>query len=219
MRNRSKLILAALTAALALGALVSAATATRLAISNQLFRVTWTGLIFEGGSGSGQVRCPVTMEGTFHSRTIVKNTESLIGFVTSATIREPSCTGGLLTVLQASLPWHIWYDGFSGRLPNIREIHLRMLRAAFKMHSNLNGQECLYTATAASPMKGWINLNTTTGLVESLRPNEEPNAGIPITSGNTGFLQCPTAGFLVGRSDTIGVQGNTATKITVTLVA
>jgi hypothetical protein len=216
MRNRSKLILAALTAALALGALVSAATATRIAVSNQLFRVTWTGLSFNGGSSFGEVRCPVTIEGTFHSRTIVKNTSSLIGFVTSAAVGSP-CTGGTATILQGSLPWHIWYNGFTGRLPDITGIQLRMLSAAFKVKSNLNGQECLYTAEAASPMKGSVNRTTSTGVAESLRPDE--TAGIAITSGATGFAQCPTSGFLRGASNTIGVQGNTATKITVTLVA
>jgi hypothetical protein len=216
MQGRLRLAFLALMATLALGALVETATATRLAASNQLARLTWTGLTFSGGSSFGEGRCPLTLEGTFHSRTIVKNTESLIGFITSATVGSP-CTGGTASILQASLPWHVWYDGFSGTLPRITEIRLRMLGVAFKVHSNLNGQECLYTATAANPFKGSVNRNTSTGVAESIRPNE--NAGIPITSGATGFAQCPTSGFVRGVSNTVGVQGNTATKITVTLVA
>jgi hypothetical protein len=217
MRNRSKLILAALTAALALGALVSAATATRLAVSNQLFRVTWKSLSFNGGSSFGQVLCPVTIEGTFHSRTIVKSVGALIGFVTSATVASSSCTGGSARVLQESLPWHVLYTGFEGTLPKIATLFVSMLGGKFQVHSNLNLQNCLYEATAANPMKGAINRNTSSGAAESLRPNE--NEPIPISSGNTEPFKCPPNGFLEGTSNTMGVQGNTSTKITVTLVA
>jgi hypothetical protein len=219
MRHRSKLMLAALAAALALGAIVTAATATRLAISNQLFRATWTEgvpLVIEGGAGLGTIRCPVTMEGTFHSRTVVKNTAALIGFITSATVFESSCTGGLLNPLQASLPWHVFYDGFSGTLPRITAIDVRVVGAAAIVHNNF-GVSCLFTSTAASPLKASLNRNTTTGVLESLTPNEA--AEIPVTSGNLGFNGCPASVMLRGRSATLGIQRNTATRITVTLVA
>jgi hypothetical protein len=217
MHTRTKLILAALAAAIALGALVAAATATRLAVSNQLVRITWNEtrpLTFEGGASFGAVRCLLTMEGTFHSRTVVKSPEALIGFVTSATIS--TCTGGSARALQATLPWHIFYGSFSGTLPRITEINVILVGTSFTVQSNLNGQECLYGATAGGPMKGAIVRNTTTGAAESLAPNE--NAGFPITSGNTSFANCPTVGFFKGSSATLTVQLST-TKVTVSLVA
>jgi hypothetical protein len=217
MHTRTKLILAALAAAIALGALVAAATATRLAVSNQLVRITWSEarpLVFEGGSSFGAVRCLLTMEGTFHSRTVAKSPEALIGFVTSATIS--TCTGGSARALQASLPWHIFYESFSGTLPRITEINVILVGDAFVVHGNLNGQECLYSATAASPFKGAVVRNTTTGVAENLRPNE--SVGFAITSGNTSFLNCPTVGFFNGASATLTVQLST-TKVTVSLVA
>lgn len=210
MRNRSKLLLAALTAALMLGALLSTASATRIATSNQNFTATWAKLRFIGGL-FGNVECAVTIEGSFHSRTITKMLELLVGYVTRATVAETRCTGGSARALASTLPWHIRYNGFSGTLPNITQIHLRIVGAGFLVQ--VGGVPCLYLSSANSPMRGWVNRSTTTGEATSIRVDE--TAAIPKSSGS-GI--CPGTGRLEGITNSLTLQGNT-TKITVTLVA
>ncbi len=212
MRNRSKLLLAALTAALTLGALISTAGANRLALSNNAFRATWNPMVFGAGTGFGEVRCPVTIEGSFHSRTLSKNPEQLIGYVTSAIVNGARCAGGSARILTESLPWHLEYESFVGRLPRIEAVNLNVVGGKFLVRSNLLNIECLYTSTATEPMKGAVNLNTTTGVAENIRITEEP--GIPKTSGPAG---CPNPGKLGGTTNSLTLQG-TATKITITLV-
>lgn len=211
MRNRTKLVLAALTAALTLGALVGMASANRIAQSSQSFRTTWNSLEFLGFL---TIRCHVTIEGSFHSRTISKVAEALVGYVSRAIVDEGHCTGGSARVLGANLPWHIRYESFTGTLPGITGINLRQVNAAFQVSGTLLGSQvnCLFTSSAASPMRGTVNVGTG-GVAESLTPEEA--APIPKTSG--GEL-CGTSGRLRGTSTSMTVQG-AATKITVTLVA
>jgi hypothetical protein len=215
MRTRSKLALAALTAAAVFGVLVAGASANRIATSNQSFRVTWNSLEFIGFEFVEAIRCPVTIEGSFHSRTISKVLEALVGYITRAIVGTP-CTGGTATALTASLPWHIRYNGFTGTLPEIREIHLRLVNAGFLIQTiePLFGTlvACLYQSTAASPMRGWIGREAA-GQLTNLRVDE--TAGIPLFRQLAGF--CPNPGKLRGTSNTITLLGAT-TRITVTLV-
>src|SRR5262245_54186380 len=114
MRTRSKLLLAGLTATIVLGAAVSTAYAGNLSVSEAGVRIVWTPLSLEA---AGQViACPVTLEGTFHRRSIVKRRGALIGAITRAIVRggraAGECTGGTATALTNRLPWHITYEGF-----------------------------------------------------------------------------------------------------------
>jgi len=127
MRTSVKLILAALVASLLLSTAISTASARSLALTNQNFRETWTS--FDVSTGFN-VRCPVTLEGSFHYRTIVKNPRSLIGLVTRAISNASACIEGRLSVFNGveryngitppnTLPWHVTYEGFTGTLPII----------------------------------------------------------------------------------------------------
>jgi hypothetical protein len=218
MRN-SKLLLTALGAAAVLGALVSAASANRIALSNQTFRATWTWEFVEP-IGFIALRCPVTIEGSFHSRTMSKVLEQLIGYVTQATLAETRCTGGSARILTETLPWHIRYNGFGGTLPAITRINIRIVGLAFLMQLPLpeGMQRCLYKSTAASPFKGVVNRNTTTGEATTLTPE---TARIPLFSEALNEFTTPVCFATIGlRSSTTSftVQ-NSTTKITVTLVA
>jgi hypothetical protein len=209
MLTRSKLLLAALTAALTLGALLSTAYARRITVSNQNFRATWTTLRFLGGV-FGNIECPVTIEGSFHSRTISKVLEALVGYVSRAVVAETRCAGGSARVLAETLPWHIRYNGFSGTLPNITQIHLRIVGAGFLVQ--IGGTRCRYKSTETSPMRGWVNREAG-GIATSIRVDE--TAAIPKSSGS---FVCPGTGRLEGTTNSLTLQGST-TRITVTLVA
>jgi hypothetical protein len=213
MRTRSKLLLGALTAALVLAAAVSTASATRLETSSQGIRAVWTALEFTGFGGAFTVRCPVTLEGTLHSRTISKVSGQLVGFVTRAILTESQCSGGTATILTASLPWHVRYDSFIGALPRITGVRVQLIGAAFRLRVRILGSEvlCLYQSTASGPAFGIFELNGETGRVEGLRADE--SQGIPRFEG---AAACPSRGEFRGRSS-VTVLG-AATAITVRLV-
>src|SRR5215213_6862405 len=80
--------LTALAVTLLLACFVSSASAGRLSTSNQNIRVTWGALSFGGFS---IIRCPITIEGSFHTRSIAKVARSLIGLINAANVRQESC--------------------------------------------------------------------------------------------------------------------------------
>ncbi len=141
MRHTGKLILVALCAAAVLGITVSSASANNLRTNEHGWRVLWSSLEFNLPAFGITVRCPVTLEGSFHEETIRKVLGTLIGYVTTAIVNNAGCIGGRATALTERLPWHITYEGFAGRLPEITEIKLLMVRPAFRIESA--GTSCL----------------------------------------------------------------------------
>jgi len=127
MRTRSKLILAGLGATLLMAFAIGAASARNLSISNQQIRGTFSDLEFR--SPFGRNDCRVTLEGSLHARTIAKSPNALLGYVTRVIAGQ--CTLGT-TVLTETLPWHVRYVGFSGRLPDITLLLIRT-RGAFRV--------------------------------------------------------------------------------------
>jgi len=212
MRNTMKLALASLAAALLLASIVSAASAAHLSSTERTFRAVWTPLTFAESFGFFNVRCNVTMEGSFVERTIAKVVGSVIGDVTSAGVAHP-CTGGegwawngresILGVVQStSLPWHLTYEGFTTTLPNIATIRLLLVRPKFSISTAV----CLSTYQPAN-LNATANRNTTTGTIR-LTPNGESQEQL---SGNCG------AGAFTGESGTATGAGN-ATAISVSLI-
>lgn len=212
-------VLSALLAAVVLAAAVGAASASRLSTSSQSTKIVWSGLTFTGGGQA--ITCPVTLEGTLHESSIAKIRRSLIGFITRARASRP-CTNGTAWVyngsesnevlggtLSNSLPWHITYEGFTGPLPNITEIHLLLIRARFLVRATLLGIPalCNYTTTLEHPAEGWLRFGRG-GVVSSLRPNERVN--IPSETGGV----CPEGAFSVEGTVTNGSGGN----VTITLI-
>jgi hypothetical protein len=129
----TKLVLAAFAATLLMSLAVTNASANRLSASGHNFRTVWRTLEFEGaGGGFGATRCPVTLEGSFHSNTIKKVEKALIGHISRASVGSP-CTGGSATITQSSLPWKVDYNGFTGTLPAIRTIRQLLVGAAFRI--------------------------------------------------------------------------------------
>lgn len=144
MRMSVRLTLVALAASFALAAAVGAASAGRLSTSNQFIRATWRSLEFV--TGFGTIRCPVTLEGSLHSRTIAKVARALIGAITEASVNQASCSGAaansrvithngvedlLGVAAPQTLPWHLTYESFAGTLPRIEKLNLLLNRFRF----------------------------------------------------------------------------------------
>jgi hypothetical protein len=222
MRTRTRILLGALMAALVLASAVGTASARRLELSNQRIRVTWTGansLTFE--AGGPQVICEVTIEGSFHSRTLSKVSGQLIGYITSAMVKRP-CIENEAWVLNGTeeqpgegiittLPWHILFVSFRGVLPRIEAIRLSLINAGFLVSIPSLLTRCLYQSTAAQPMLGDITVSAT-GQATVLNP--DPAVPIPLRRGTFG---CPREGSLAGTG-AIRLQGSTTTLIFVRLV-
>ena len=149
MTQHTKPILTTLIATATLALAITNATANRLSVSNRNFRTTWTSLRFSNNSNANVMLCPVTLEGSFHSATILKTIGSLIGYITRASLISSSCIGGHLTFRTETLPWHIRYRGYSGILPNITLLIIGITRLRFRIETG--GLTCDVTTEESRP--------------------------------------------------------------------
>jgi len=196
-----RMSLSAIVAILALGAFVSISSAARLSSSSQTFRATWVSRDYAGGFGT--VRCPLTLEGSFHSRTIAKVSGALIGSITRAI--HNSCGVGRATVLPATLPWHVRYFSFVGSLPTITNLATTITGYAVEVCEPTFGICCLLISTAGQPVSLVFSRETASGELNSA------------TIG--GRIAC-SGGFEIGASGTsnsVTVLGS-ASRITLTLI-
>jgi hypothetical protein len=140
MHMRIKLLLAALGAALLLTAAVGTASARRLAIGPPEeihFRLRFPIMKFIPTGGT-VVKCELTLEGSFHSRTITKVEGQLIGFITKAEILR--CETALLAKPnQETLPWHVRYISFTGTLPVITAITILVVNSSYEVREEIFG--------------------------------------------------------------------------------
>lgn len=202
MTTRSRSLLAAFISALLLATAVGAASANRLGLGEAGFRIVWSPMSSVPSFGS-TVRCPVTLVGSFHSRTINKTTGSLIGYVNTVTVG--TCEAGTARANIETLPWHLQYSGFAGTLPSIESITHVLIRSSFEIQGEIFGLrvKCRYTP-ASQPA---ITIRESRGAVTGQRLDESV-----ITSSETGG--CPS-GRLVGTGavTTPGGARNTLTLI------
>jgi hypothetical protein len=194
-----KTILAIAGATVLLAALVSGASAGRLSTSEQRLRAVFTRADFTGGFGT--VECEVTMEGSFHQRTIAKTALALTAFVTRSTIRTP-CRRGEATVLTETLPWHVTYRGFSGTLPSISSISANIVGMSFRIREPTFGTTCLARSTAESPAIATFNREAGAMLLST-------SIGGTVTCGSF-------SGSFSGTSS--GFDNGAGARITVTLI-
>ena len=153
-----KLLLAAMSATVLLGALTSTASAGRLEIDETRISAMWRDVIF--ALPFGNTDCEVTLEGTLHSRTMVKTLGTLMGYITRAILRRP-CHAGESTILTETLPWHISYSGFQGTLPEITSIIVHVVGAAFRVREP-GGVNCLARSSATRPAVGTFHRDPVT---------------------------------------------------------
>ena len=147
--GRHTRLLAGVVAALALGAATGTASANRLSISSQSFRLNWAPATIAGQSGSGiSVECNLTFEGSFQRTTTEKTVGQPLGDITRPTLG--TCTGGSATLLSETLPWHITYEAFTGTLPNITGVVARFIGVSIGITDS--GLPCLLRTEAEHPV-------------------------------------------------------------------
>jgi hypothetical protein len=211
MQTRSTFSVVALAAVMVMALTVSLASARRFGLSNQTFRAIWTLLRFEI-EGTATIECPVTLEGSFHSRTLSKVSGQLVGYVTRAFVR-----GGLTECLNTgnvranteTLPWHIQYNSFIGTLPSISEINFEIIGADVNVDpSSIFLPNCRIRSEQAHPAQILLII---TGDVKIVRP--DPVRKIPLP----GVCEFGGEANLRGTGETF-VQGSTTTRVAIRLV-
>jgi hypothetical protein len=210
MRRHSKVIVSVVVAVLCVGFEVTAASANRLSSSSGRIRAVWAALNLRNtGSGTVNVVCPVTIEGSFHSATMRKVRGALVGNVSRATTVSGACTNGRVTIAQEHLPWHVRYAGFTGTLPRLSGVALDLVNARFVAE---NGSSICDTGVSAAQPGRAIVLVETSGRVTGLRVDE--TSVIPLE----GEIACFFAGegAFAGTASVTGL-GST-TSITITLI-
>jgi hypothetical protein len=204
MRHRSRIALAALTAALALAVATAPASANRIEFNDGGFLFKWEAanrLLFNAFGFSAQ--CEFRMKGVFHSRTITKSEGALIGRVTESRIRQ-SCAINRAFILNAlagegsptSLPWHLKYRSFTGRLPTIGTITFEVVGLSILVETAL--EMCLYRTTNEEPFT-FIATVEVGGNITAIRADETET--IVVTEGPEEFCQ-PLTPFGTGREIT-----------------
>jgi len=171
MHIRSKLFLIGLGTAMIMAVGVGSASAGRISISHgELTRLIWSSLKFQLAGITG-AECPVTLEASYHSTTISKTPNTLLGYVTRASISR--CITGNATILSETLPWHIQYGGFTETLPRPKLIQ-NLVGATFLINNPLIGT-CRSRTTATEPGVAIVEPTYETGgngIAERVRVDE-----------------------------------------------
>ncbi|HEU4721160.1 MAG TPA: hypothetical protein VFS59_07325 [Gemmatimonadaceae bacterium] len=201
-------------AALLLSMAVGTASARNLSISNPNIRVTWSNLEFVG---TVTIRCQLTLEGSFHRNTIVKERGTLIGAVSRATIKSESCTNARLRT--QAMPWHLTYEGFRGTLPNIEEVFLLLARFLFLLERVLGSTvECRY-GTATDNLS-FATINEAGGTGNLVLVAGRATATLLEARGETALIRCsPSWQMRAGATDGIvRLLTSATTRIRITLI-
>lgn len=209
MKHRYRLLLIAASAAAVMLLAVGTASARRLEASAGNIQVVWSPLQFGAPEIGQNISCPVTIAGSFHSKTISKVSGQLVGYINRVIVGSAACSEGSARALAETLPWHIQYNSFTGTLPNITGITFTMVGIRFS-HTNHEGITCLIGTTQANP--GWATSELSSGRVTGLRILSEHT--IPLG----GAFVCELAGNaeISGTGALTVAEGTTA--ITIRLV-
>jgi hypothetical protein len=184
MRLHRKHIITALAATALFASLAATAPARNISLTNRNIRVTFNPIIFN--NEVARVSCRVTVEGSFHCATISKVDRALIGYISRATIEQETCRSSSFAlagrVRQATLPWHLAYLGFRGRLPEAIEIDL-VENAGFEMNNVPLIGTCNYSATAdlfvGGPTGGAINEGNASARMNEATRQRSETSGCP----------------------------------------
>ncbi len=201
-----RMLAATLAAALLLAAATSTAAARSFSTSNQNIRITWSAVEFVSAA---TVRCRITLEGSFHSRTIAKVERSLIGAVTRLLIDTENCTGGRGRLRSEFLPAHLSYEGFEGTLPNISSVYGLLSRLRFQII--VSGICTGDYGNSTDNITGRVNIEAGGGIT-----NVAPVAGRNIFSRVSSSGLCPATGNANGSASAMLL--GTTTRISVFLI-
>lgn len=173
---RRRVLPVSLLAGLALAVAVATADANTFTVVEQLFKSVINPITFE--AAGAQVRCPLTLEGSFAQATFPKTVRSRIGSVTRATLG--TCTGGTATIQREALPWAVQYGSFGGTLPGIVEATVRLVGTFVAITPGELGTTCRARTEEAEPLPV-IARRSEFGELTSIRLDE--SAGIRLTGG------------------------------------
>jgi hypothetical protein len=201
MRLHRKLIITTLAATALFASLAASASARNISITNRNIRVAFEPLVFN--SELARTSCRVTMEGSFHCATISKVNRALIGYISRATSDQGTCRSSAfsltLVVRQETLPWHLTYLGFRGRLPAAILI-LLLENAGFLLRNVPLIGRCDYILRADLFVNGPLG-----GGINEGNANVAPNEATRYRSVTGG---CPEFTF-VGRLTPVTLLGTT----------
>jgi hypothetical protein len=208
--------LAGLAATALMALAVTNASANRLSITAHNFRVVWTALEFVGSGGFNTVRCPVTLEGSFHYNTMVKVIDALLGHISRASVNSAGCASGHATILTATLPWRVSYHLFRGTLPGIAAV--RLLLQGFSQLievTNVLRFFCLARTTAEHPGAAEASVEPGGNFI-ALTP-EVSNRIPTVNAGGAGCPE-PEGAFTSGANDGQITQLGSSVRIRLTLI-
>ncbi|MGN6189501.1 MAG: hypothetical protein ACTHOE_11415 [Conexibacter sp.] len=192
---------------------VQGTAARNFSFSSPTFRASFADFRFAFGEIA--LSCRLTLEGAYHSRTIAKVREALIGVVTAVTVAHP-CQGGELFAFNGvertpnTLPWHLQYESFEGTLPsNIGSITQILSRFRFLMQIPL-----ICAASYGSETdRVFTRLNLFGGIATTIEPIAGRNVSTRVTT-LSGICPATVGGTGPGN---VTVLNGTA-RITVTLI-
>jgi hypothetical protein len=200
-----RLLLAAVLAASVMALAYSSASAIRLSLNEPTFRAAWTSMRFV--VAGFPISCNATLEGSFHSATIAKVEQSLIGYVTRAS--SGSCSSGAMSVLTGTLPWHVQYDSFTGTLPNILTMRTRVIGMSASL--TFLGMTCLARSEVRTPALMVAERNGA-GTITSFRWEE--STVFPLTGSGS----CSSISGRLGGSSSSATGLGTTRALTLTLI-
>jgi hypothetical protein len=217
-------MLLALTAAALLASAAGTASARNLSVRGAEggYRLVWPAfhVVMRWNNNRLGARCPVTMEGSFHNRTMPKIFWTLIGHLTRAAVNEGACRGFSgpeenawsvrVQLLSETLPWHVQYLAFVGTLPAIEAVKVQVIGAAIRVYEEAIGWTCLYRSTVTNPLIYRFALSRE-GTVTGFTP--EAGRAIPPVSG----FACNEEGLEYRGEATVTALGATA-RLTIQLI-
>jgi hypothetical protein len=170
----------------------------------------------EGERTSNDVHCPLTLSGSFHSATMSKVLEFLVGYVASATMGTCLGTGGRVTLLREGLPWHLRYKEFSGVLPAISKFRLALVGFGMSIEvPPLFGTVCLIRTTSTESLNVDFTRETRTGVITGVGGTENH-----IDARDTNGILCdgsvPPLSWTMGGTGTL--EDGRSRAFTVTLI-
>lgn len=208
MTKTGRMLIAGVGATAMMAAAVGSASGRSLSASSQTLRGTFREVGFTADSTGSRATCALTIEGSFHSRTIAKVAYSLTGYITSSNIG--SCVGGGVTLLRETLPWHTKYENFTGTLPNIASVRILVTGIAFRVQPT-GSPSCLFRTTDAEHGGARFNREAAGALTSiDVGPSR-------ITSQEGCAFGFRTTGTISGASTGFTAL-NSASRITVTLI-
>ncbi|HEU4722501.1 MAG TPA: hypothetical protein VFS59_14170, partial [Gemmatimonadaceae bacterium] len=157
----SRLWAVVLAVAVVSGVLAGSVYAGRLSVSETRWTIAGTAEA-EDTEGGFRIRCPMTVTGSFHSRTFAK-TRAAIGAVQSHTVSESACTGeGRMRFETAEFPYNVDYEAFTGTLPNIRDVRTRIYPPKVSnLYTLFPAEWCLYSFQGGTATLAYTSIEGT----------------------------------------------------------